>query len=135
VHDGNAHFLGGAAGNAGLFGTAAAVASLAREVLGAPHGLLGATLRRALLAARPAGPERRALFGSLAMSPGSTGAPFSRRAVGHSGFTGTSLWVDPENEGIIVLLTNRVHPSVREGFDMDAVRLEFHARAVRMLER
>jgi CubicO group peptidase (beta-lactamase class C family) len=49
------------------------------------------------------------------------------RSVGHTGFTGTSIWLDPEEESIRILLTNRVHPEVDEALDFQAVRSRFHA--------
>jgi CubicO group peptidase (beta-lactamase class C family) len=134
VHDGNAWFLGGAAGNAGLFGSASAVAALGMELLHGPAGLLGEGEREALLRPAAGGETRRALFGSMASNPGSSGSPLSGLAVGHSGFTGTSLWLDPERGAVLALLSNRVHPEAREESDMDGLRRAFHEAAAALLD-
>ena len=130
VHDNNAFTLGGVAGNAGLFGTAAAVHAVAREFLPGGRGLLGAE-ERALFAhnfTRGLG-QHRAVGFQLASSPGSSaGEGLSPRSFGHNGFTGTSVWIDPESLRIYVLLTNRVHPVFRD-LDMNDVRRRFHALA------
>ena len=55
----------------------------------------------------------------------SAGVLFSSRSVGHLGFTGTSLWIDPEAELAVVLLSNRVHPS-RENIEIRKLRPQFH---------
>ena len=128
VHDHNAWSLGGAAGNAGLFGTARGVWSLARHFLGG--GLL-ADEERGWFAHdfTPGLNQARAVGFQLAATPGcSAGASLSPRSFGHTGFTGTSLWMDPEAERIFVLLTNRVHPRFRER-DLHPLRREFHALA------
>ena len=65
----------------------------------------------------------------LATTPGCSAGPgIGSRGFGHTGFTGTSLWIDPETRRVVALLTNRVHPRYRE-LDMNAVRREFHALA------
>ena len=58
----------------------------------------------------------------------SAGAALSPAAFGHTGFTGTSLWIDPESRRIYILLTNRVHPRFRD-LDMNRVRRDFHVLA------
>jgi CubicO group peptidase (beta-lactamase class C family) len=114
VHDENAWALGGIAGHAGMFGTAAAVGAYAREVL---KGLRGtATFARPETFARFAAKSRvagssRALGWDTMLPTSSCGARLSPRALGHTGFTGTSLWLDPELDLYVVFLTNRVHPS------------------------
>lgn len=130
VHDGNAHALGGVAGHAGLFGDASSVARLAREFVGAGTGIFGA---RALARFRenltPGLQEGRTVGWKRAVQ-GAREAEgvLSPRAFGHTGFTGTSLWIEPETARILVLLTNRVHPEVRP-IDMNALRRGFHAAA------
>jgi CubicO group peptidase (beta-lactamase class C family) len=125
VHDGNAWALGGVAGHAGLFGTAADVGALARallepERLGLPPQSLepmwnvsagGRTV--GFLAAA----EAEAVRGILPDD-----------AVGHLGFTGTSLWIDRAQPRIFVLLTNRVHPAVPDA-PFTGTRRGFHERA------
>lgn len=113
VDDDNAWALGGAAGHAGLFGTAASVGAFTRHTLQVLDGRSGAfqpeTMR--LFVARRAIPgSSRALGWDTMLPTSSCGTRMSPRAFGHTGFTGTSLWIDPENDVYVVLLTNRVHP-------------------------
>jgi CubicO group peptidase (beta-lactamase class C family) len=115
VHDENAAALGGIAGHAGLFGTAAAVGSYARHLLQVLEGRAG-VFRRATLegfvSKRADIPgSSRALGWDTMLPTSSCGTLMSARAFGHTGFTGTSLWVDPEKDVYVVLLTNRVHPT------------------------
>ena len=114
VHDENAAALGGAAGHAGLFGTSAAVGAYARHVLQVLDGRTGAFSRHALntfVTRRPDIPgSSRALGWDTMLPTSSCGTRMSPRAFGHTGFTGTSLWIDPDRGVYIVLLTNRVHP-------------------------
>lgn len=119
VHDGNAWYLGqGVAGHAGLFGTAADLARLGVAMLNG--GILDGTrilsaeaVRQAAAVQTPgAGPPHRGLGWALGRWP-YAGARASPAAYGHTGFTGTSMLVDPEQDLVIVLLTNRVHPSAR----------------------
>src|SRR5207237_10847765 len=114
VHDENAWALGGAAGHAGLFGTAAGVGAFARLMLAGLHG--GAILARPEMLARfirkSTVPGRSPALGWDTMLPSSScGTRLSPRAIGHTGLTGTSLWLDPDTDLYIVLLTNRVHPT------------------------
>ncbi len=129
VHDENAAALGGIAGHAGLFGTAAAVGSLARHLLQVLDGRSGA-IRRATLeefvTRRGDIPgSSRALGWDTMLPTSSCGTKMSPRAFGHTGFTGTSLWIDPEKNAYVVLLTNRVHPT-RENDAIRQVRPAVH---------
>lgn len=113
VDDDNAWALGGAAGHAGLFGTSASVGTFARHTLQVLSGRTGAfqpeTMR--LFATRSGIPgSSRALGWDTMLPTSSCGTRMSARAFGHTGFTGTSLWIDPESDVYVVLLTNRVHP-------------------------
>ncbi|MDR7555661.1 MAG: serine hydrolase domain-containing protein [Armatimonadota bacterium] len=117
VHDGNAWYVGrGIAGHAGLFGTAADVAALGQAWLdgGAARGarLLPTDVVREALCDQTGGlqPGRRGLGWALAGWP-FVGRRASPSAFGHTGFTGTSVLVDPARALVVVLLTNRVHPS------------------------
>ena len=122
VHDENAAHLGGVSGHAGLFSTAPDLARFAFWLLDAYHGRLPADAPLTLPAAlvkqftrKQPGPEvsTRAL-GWDTPSPGgggSSGSMLSPRSFGHTGFTGTSIWIDPDRELVIILLTNRVHPT------------------------
>ncbi len=119
VHDGNAFRRGGVAGHAGLFGTARDVWMLSRAWLDTP--------RTALAEDRtPDLPEARGLAWQGRRGAGSAAEGMSDRAFGHTGFTGTSVWIEPSNGRIAVLLTNRVHPEVKPG-NFHEVRRRFHA--------
>lgn len=113
VHDDNAFVMGGVAGHAGLFGTAADVGRWALALLDAWHGragLLGREVVTRFLApgARVSGSSWVLGFDTPS-APSSGGRFVGPTAVGHLGYTGTSVWMDPEREWIVVLLTNRVH--------------------------
>jgi serine-type D-Ala-D-Ala carboxypeptidase len=111
VHDPTARRLGGVTGNAGLFSTAADLARFAAMM--ASGGELEGTriLREETIrtfTARQAGAGNRALgWETPPATGGSAGAQFSRRAFGHTGYTGTSMWIDPERGTWTVLLANR----------------------------
>jgi serine-type D-Ala-D-Ala carboxypeptidase len=110
VHDENAYALGGVAGHAGLFSTAADLAVFAQMMLnGGEYGgtRIIADSTVALFTTRAAG--TRALGWDTCGGSGSCGKYFGEEAYGHTGFTGTSLWIDPERDMFVVLLTNRVH--------------------------
>jgi CubicO group peptidase (beta-lactamase class C family) len=123
VHDGNAFRRGGAAGHAGVFGTARDVWALARTWL--EPGRAGFWSDRT-----PELPEARGLAWQGRRGAGSAVASMSPRAFGHTGFTGTSVWVDPDADRVLVLLTNRIHPEVRE-IPFNEVRRRFHDAACR----
>ncbi len=116
VHDENAWALAGhgLAGHAGLFGTAAAVAGFGAAVLDAladrDRSWLGRDELLPLVRERPGG-SLRAGFDGRAPSGSSAGDVCGPRTFGHLGFTGTSLWCDPDADVAVVLLTNRVNPS------------------------
>ncbi len=134
VHDENAWALGGVAGHAGLFGTAAGVFGLLEELRRARQGrgrLFSAAAAAAFLRPRTAG--GRALGFDVPQEPDpSCGRGFSPQSVGHLGFTGTSFWLDLERGLAVVLLTNRVHPS-RENLLIRAFRPALHQAVVRAL--
>ena len=133
VDDDNAWAMGGVAGHAGLFGTAAAVGAFARTMMRALQGERGAerrlagrdTIRRFLVPSAVPG-SSRALGWDLMRPTSSCGTRMSASAFGHTGFTGTSLWVDPVLDVYAVLLTNRVHPVAHANEPMQAVRRAFH---------
>lgn len=122
VDDENTYALGGAAGQAGLFGTAAAVGDYARHLLQVLDGRVGAFRRDTLeefVRRQPGVPgSSRALGWDTMLPTSSCGTRMSPRAFGHTGFTGTSLWIDPAAGVYVALLTNRVHP----GRDNDAIK-------------
>jgi CubicO group peptidase (beta-lactamase class C family) len=131
VHDNYAAALGGAAGHAGLFGTAPAVGAFARAVLRAAQGERDSPppLTPELVAqftTKTAVPASSRALGWDTMLPSSScGTRMSSRAFGHVGFTGTSLWIDPERDRYFVLLTNRAHGGGTLE-DMRTVRRAFH---------
>lgn len=115
VHDENAYVLGGVAGHAGLFGTAASVQRLLAELLAAYHGrgpqrpLRREMVRRFFQQVPGSG---RALGFDMPSPPHpSCGCFFPATSLGHLGFTGTSFWIHLKRAVCVVLLTNRVHPS------------------------
>lgn len=124
VHDENCFAWEGVSGHAGLFGTAHDLALYCRawlqhdERLGRPELLLE-TQR---LHATTAGGEQRGLGWVLAPA----GFAAGRAGYGHTGFTGTSLWLDPTADRFAVLLTNRVHPHRQRISNMNQVRASYH---------
>jgi CubicO group peptidase (beta-lactamase class C family) len=113
VDDDNAWALGGAAGHAGLFGTAASVGAFARhtlQVLGGRTGAFQPDTLRVFVTRRDVAGSSRALGWDTMLPTSSCGTRMSPHAFGHTGFTGTSLWIDPDRDVYVVLLTNRVHP-------------------------
>jgi CubicO group peptidase (beta-lactamase class C family) len=137
VHDENAYALGGIAGHSGLFGTAQAVAAVAGAWLNAYHGrpspLSPDWVRRFVRRQDQIPGTSWALGWDTPSVPSSSGTRFSPTSFGHLGFTGTSLWVDPERELEVVLLTNRVHPS-RENQAIRQLRPALHDLIVETLE-
>jgi serine-type D-Ala-D-Ala carboxypeptidase len=115
VDDENAAALGGIAGHSGLFGTVAAVGEHARHLLQILDGRTGAfrrdTLEEFIRRQDNAPGSSRALGWDTMLPTSSCGTRMSPRAFGHTGFTGTSLWIDPDRGVYVVLLTNRVHPT------------------------
>jgi CubicO group peptidase (beta-lactamase class C family) len=111
VHDENAAALGGVSGHAGLFGTLAGVVGFARALVERrlfPEPVLAYLAREQ---ARGADGERRC-FGWVLAHPGWSGGDLAGPStIGHTGFTGTGLWIDLDRGRRTVLLTNRVHPS------------------------
>ncbi|HSF41228.1 MAG TPA: serine hydrolase domain-containing protein [Thermoanaerobaculia bacterium] len=116
VHDENAFAMGGVAPHAGLFGTAGDLARFAQMLLdgGTFEGRRIVSPETVELFTRRAGipGSDRALGWDTKSAEGSSaGTLFSSRSFGHTGFTGTSIWIDPERELFVILLTNRVHPT------------------------
>ncbi len=117
VQDENAWAMGGVAGHAGLFSTAEDVHAIARELINCYHGrgsLVSKDVARLFWTKDGTVEDSTWALGWDTPSPegSSSGHHFGANAVGHLGYTGCSLWIDPERELEIILLTNRVHPSV-----------------------
>jgi serine-type D-Ala-D-Ala carboxypeptidase len=148
VHDGNAFYaMSGISANAGLFGTAREVALLGQMWLNggrlhdvqvlAPESVQLATinLTPTLELARGLGWQLVTPGSTEENGPWSSGTLFSPRTYGHTGFTGTSIWIDPDDEIVVVLLTNRVHPRVQDdGTRIIALRHRFHNAVARALK-
>ncbi|HOC18259.1 MAG TPA: serine hydrolase domain-containing protein [Vicinamibacterales bacterium] len=131
VDDRNAHALGGTAGHAGLFGTIGGVGMLARRLMQGLEGeeaALGVTpdTLRAFVTRVAIPGSSRALGWDTMLPTSSCGSRMSPRAFGHTGFTGTSLWIDPEKRFYAVLLSNRIHPKPGDPAEILAVRQAFH---------
>lgn len=127
VHDENAEALGGVAAHAGLFGTAAAVGACARWWMRAP------ALKRFATKSKVPG-SSRALGWDTMLSTSSCGTKLSASAIGHTGFTGTSLWIDPAKDLYVVILSNRVHPSRDNNEGIQQIRRALHDAIVTDLE-
>lgn len=136
VHDGNAYFLGGAAGHAGLFSTARETLRIASQF----HSRLSelftpetcALFRTNLTDGMN---EARSLAWQLALTADSTaGTPLPPDSFGHLGFTGTSCWNDPRRERTLILLTNRTHARTLPFANINGVRRQFHTLAANSLE-
>jgi beta-N-acetylhexosaminidase len=129
VHDENAFSIGGVAGHAGMFTTAGDLAAFSQMLLNG--GIYGhqrlfnrATLAQ-FTAPQPLSGNTRALGWQVPTPESSSGHYFSARSFGHTGFTGTSIWIDPERQLFVILLTNRVYPT-RENDRITAVRPALH---------
>lgn len=128
THDCNSHYLGGTAGNAGLFSTCEDVFKIVHEFFPAAASILS--------------PESTQYFWKNFTSPDplhrtigfsrnssdamtSAGKALSQMAIGHTGFTGTSLWLDPKTNHSFIILTNRIHPNV-DDINFNRIRRKLH---------
>ncbi|MBI4455435.1 MAG: beta-lactamase family protein [Acidobacteria bacterium] len=137
AHDENARLFSGGAGHAGLFGTIQGVAQFARHILlavkGHPQAALPVELLRAWTGRQPWLASSSWGLGWDTFTPESSAGPaLTPTSFGHTGFTGTSMWIDPEQDIYICILSNRVHPS-RKTEGMKDARREIHAFAVEAL--
>jgi CubicO group peptidase (beta-lactamase class C family) len=137
VHDGNAYFLGGAAGHAGLFSTASETFLLAQQFLSESSKLLNSETCKLFRENMTAGlEEARSIGWQLAATKESTGgADLPPDSFGHNGFTGTSVWIDPGHQRIFILLTNRTHARALPFANINAVRRQFLSLAVKALSK
>lgn len=139
VHDPRAYLLGGVAGHAGLFSTAQDLAIFAQAILGegehAGKRVLSVGAVRTMLARHDIPGGIRALGWDVKGSYSTNrGESLSPRAVGHGGYTGTSLWIDPGNDLFVLFLSNRVHPDGKGAINPLAGRIADLAVAA-LLER
>ncbi|MBT3676282.1 MAG: serine hydrolase [Candidatus Marinimicrobia bacterium] len=116
VHDENAHSIGGVAGHAGLFSTASDLAIFSQMMLN--EGIYGwkrifktETVNLFTQRANVVEGSSRGLGWDTPDGKASGGVYLSDKSFGHTGYTGTSLWIDPENDIFVILLTNAVHPN------------------------
>jgi CubicO group peptidase (beta-lactamase class C family)/beta-glucosidase-like glycosyl hydrolase len=136
VHDENAFAIGGVSGHAGVFSTAPDLAAFCQMLLNGGVYAHERVLRRATIAQFTT-PQQlsggtRTLGWAVPTEGGSSGHYFSAHSFGHTGFTGTSIWIDPDRQLFVVLLTNRVHPT-RENTKIQKVRVELHDAVMRAL--
>lgn len=139
VQDENCYVLGGAAGHAGLFGRAADVLRFAQVMLrnqtsaSDPSPIFREETIR-LFTTRQSQPEgtTRALGWDTPSNPSSSGTHFGPRSFGHLGYSGTSLWIDPDQSLAVVLLTNRTWPD-RSSKAIQSIRPAFHDAIVASL--
>jgi CubicO group peptidase (beta-lactamase class C family) len=131
VHDGNAHFLGGAAGHAGLFSTARETLRIATQFLPRHTELLKPETCALFRTNMTAGlEEARSFAWQLAQTIDSAAGPsLPPDSFGHLGFTGTSCWIDAEHERTYILLTNRTHARELPFANINSVRRQFHTLA------
>jgi CubicO group peptidase (beta-lactamase class C family) len=138
VHDENAYALGGVSGHAGLFSTGHDVARLCRMYLtgGTLDGarIMSAETIRRFTTVQDSALSNRALGWETPNGANSAGHLLTRPAFGHTGFTGTSIWVDPSRDLFVILLTNRVNPT-RQNLRIGAVRTALADVVVRVLDR
>ncbi len=136
VHDGNAYFLGGAAGHAGLFSSAAETLRLANQFISAQSEMLSKETCDLFRQDMTKGlNEARSFAWQLAATKDSTAGPaLPPDAFGHTGFTGTSFWIDPQRERVFILLTNRTHDRPLPFANLNATRRQFHTLAVSALD-
>jgi len=136
VHDGNAYFMGGVAGHAGLFSTAEETFKIAQQFLPNYTTLLKPGTCELFRTNFTKGMnEDRSFAFQLASTKDSTaGSKMSPESFGHTGFTGTSLWIDPVKERIFILLTNRTHNHGLPFVNINSVRRQFHDLAIDFLD-
>lgn len=128
VHDGNCWFMDGVSGHAGLFSTAEEIFKIARQFLAGQTTLLKPeTCELFRTNFTPNLNEARSIAFQLAETPDSTASKsLSKDSFGHLGFTGTSVWIEPETERIFILLTNRTHAHPLPFVNINSVRRRFH---------
>ena len=134
VHDENACVMGGVSGHAGLFANALDVALFAHSMLSGGLPIVSPDTLR-LFATRQAAPAgtSRALGWDTPSAPSQSGRYFSGSSFGHLGYTGTSLWCDPERQLAVVLLTNRTWPDCRTQ-EIKRVRPLVHDAVIEAIE-
>ncbi|MFV0387926.1 MAG: serine hydrolase domain-containing protein [Pyrinomonadaceae bacterium] len=135
VHDNNCFHFGGVSGHAGLFSTVNEVSKIAAQFLPETSQFFSAeTCKTFTQNFTPGLNQARSLAFQLAETPDSTaGKQLSPNSFGHLGFTGTSVWIDPQTAAIFTLLTNRTHNRELPFADLKNIRQEFHSLASQAL--
>jgi beta-N-acetylhexosaminidase len=136
VHDENAFAIGGVSGHAGVFSTAPDLAAFCQMLLNGGVYAHQRILQRATIAQFTT-PQQlsggtRTLGWAVPTEGGLSGHYFSAHSFGHTGFTGTSIWIDPDRQLFVVFLTNRVHPT-RENQKIQQVRRDLHDAVMQAL--
>ena len=129
VHDESAWRLGGVAGHAGMFAHASDVATFGQSFLGASLLRRETISEMTRLQAELENTRRGLGFALWSPDPEASSHPFSRATFGHTGFTGTCLWIDPERALVVALLTNDVYGG-REGRGIAGLRVQIHQAIV-----
>ena len=138
VHDENTFYVGGVSGQAGLFGSVKSVLNITSKILDMWAGIEknknidNNTLKLFLETKNVAKSSWVLGFDTPSEGYTSSGRYLDKRSVGHLGFSGTSFWIDPEREVVIVLLTNRIHPT-RENNSIREFRPLFHDTVIESL--
>ena len=136
VHDENAFAIGGVSGHAGVFSTAGDLAVFCQMLLNGGVYSHQRILKRATIAEftapQPLAQNTRTLGWVVPTEGSSSGHYFSPHSYGHTGFTGTTIWIDPDRQLFVVLLTNRVHPT-RENHKIAEVRPAVHDAVMKAL--
>jgi beta-N-acetylhexosaminidase len=136
VHDENAFAIGGVSGHAGVFSTAGDLAVFCQMLLNGGVYAHQRILKRATIAEftvpQSLAQNTRTLGWVVPTEGGSSGHYFSPHSYGHTGFTGTTIWIDPDRQLFVVLLTNRVHPT-RENHKIAEVRPAVHDAVMKSL--
>lgn len=141
VHDGNAYFMDGVAGHAGVFSTAADVLSIGLQFLPNSTQILKRETCEIFCTnytkkfLRRMNEDRSFAFQLASTKDSTAGTKMSPESFGHNGFTGTSLWIDPVKERIFILLTNRTHNHPLPFVNINSVRRRFHDIAVDLLDK
>ena len=139
VHDDNCYAMGGVTGHSGLFGDIEGVTACAGLILDMWKGVAShpnienVDLGNFLIRQKNIPGSSRTLgFDTPTKNGSSSGKYFSKKSVGHLGFSGTSFWIDPEKDVVVVLLSNRVHPS-RENTKIKQFRPYFHDMVIKTI--
>ena len=135
VHDGNCHFMNGISGHAGLFSTVEETFKIAQQFLAEETVLLKPETCELFRTNYTKGMnEARSIAFQLAETPESTASnALAKDSFGHLGFTGTSVWIEPETERIFILLTNRTHNRKPPFVNINSTRRRFHELATEIL--